>query len=65
METVLLYHHTFSLLCGKILTTPTRLLLEYGFLSNPCREVQNAKGGYLNRDGFKLYHIFPKLGKLK
>ena len=39
VETVLLYHHTFSLLWRKILITPTCLLLEYGFLSDPRRDV--------------------------
>ena len=36
---------------GKIVTTPTSLLLEYGFLTDPRLEVSNAKGGD------------PKLGK--
>ena len=62
VETVLVYHHTSSVLYGKILTTPTFLLLEYGFLADPRLEV-NAKGGDLNRNCFQLYHVFQKLGK--
>ena len=26
---------------------------------------KNAEGGYLNRDCFQLYYIFPKLGKTR
>ena len=37
---------------GKIVTTPTSLLLEYDFLTDPRLEVSNAKGGD------------PKLGSL-
>ena len=61
-ETV--YHRTSSLLCGKILTTPTFLLLtEYGFIADARLEAKNAKGGNLNRNCFQQYHVFPKLGK--
>ena len=59
-ETVFVYHHTSSLLCGKILTTPTFLLLQYGFIADARLE---AKGGNLNRNCFQQYHVFPKLGK--
>ena len=52
VETVLVYHHTFSLLCGKTLTMATFLLLEYGFLTDPHLEANNAKGGDLNRNCF-------------
>ena len=62
-ETVLVYHQTSSLLCGKILTTPTFLLLEYGFIADARLEAKNAKGGNLNRNCFQQYHVFPKLGK--
>ena len=41
-ETVLVYHHTSSLLCGKILTMPTVLLLEYGFITVVRLEAKNA-----------------------
>ena len=51
-ETVLVNHHTSSLLCGKILTTPTDTRLE----------AKNAKGGNLNHNCFQQY-VFPKLGK--
>ena len=61
-ETVLGYHHTSSLLCGKILTTPTVILLEYGFITVVRLEAKNAKSSDLN-DYFKQYHVFPKLGK--
>ena len=33
-----LYHHTSSLLCDKILTTPT-LLLKYGFIADARLEA--------------------------
>ena len=62
-ETVFVYHHTPSLLCGKILTTPTLLLLKYGFIADARLEAKNAKGGNLNRNCFQRYHVFPKLGK--
>ena len=39
-ENVLVYHHTSSLLCGKILTTPTFLQLEYGFLTDARLEAK-------------------------
>ena len=39
-ETVLVYHHTSSLLCGKILTTPTFLLLKYGFIADARLEAK-------------------------
>ena len=58
-----IYHHTSSLLCGKILTTPTFLLLKYGFIADARLEAKNAKGGNLNRNCFQQYHVFPKLGK--
>ena len=57
-ETVLVNHHTSSLLCGKILTTPTFLLLEYGFSTDTHLEAKNAKGGNLNRNCFQQYHFF-------
>ena len=60
-ETIFVYHYTPSLLCGKILTTPT-LLLKYGFIAD-ARLAKNAKGGNLNRNCFQQYHVFPKLGK--
>ena len=50
-------------LCGKILTTPTFLLLKYGFIADARLEAKNAKGGNLNRNCFQQYHVFPKLGK--
>ena len=59
-ETVFVYHHTFSLLCGKILTTPTFLLLKYGFIADARLEAKNAKGGNLNRNCFQQYHVFSK-----
>ena len=62
-ETVLVYHHTSSLLCGKILTTPTFLLLEYGFIADTRLEAKNAKCSNLNRNCFQQYHVFPQLGK--
>ena len=58
-EIVLVNHHTSPLLCGKVLTTPTFLLLEYGFITYTRLEAKNAKGGNLNRDCFKQYHVFP------
>ena len=57
-----LYHHTSSLLCCKLLITPT-LLLKYGFIADARLEAKNAKGGNLNRNCFQQYHVFPKLGK--
>ena len=42
-ETVFVYHHTSSLLCGKILTTPTFLLLKYGFIADARLEAGEAK----------------------
>ena len=51
-ETVLDFHHTSFLLSGKILTTPTFLLLEYGFITDAHLEAKIAKGGNLNRDCF-------------
>ena len=42
-ETVLVYHHTSFLLRGKILTTPTFLLLEYGFITDARRETKKQK----------------------
>ena len=60
-ETVFVHHHT-SVLCGKILTTPT-LLLDYGFIADARLEEKNAKGDNLNRNCFQQYQFFPKLGK--
>ena len=57
------YITTPLLYCGKILTTPTILLLEYGFITDARLEAKTAKGGNLNHDCFKQYHVFPKLGK--
>ena len=62
-EIVFVYHQTSSLLCGKILTTPTFLLLKYNFIADARLEAKNAKGGNLNRNCFQQYHVFPKLGK--
>ena len=42
-ETVFVYHHTSSLLCGKILTTPTFLLLKYGFIADARLEAKTQK----------------------
>ena len=42
-ETVLVNNHTSSLLCGKILTTPTFVLLEYGFSTNIHLEAKKNK----------------------
>ena len=42
-ETVLVNHHTSSLLCGKILTMPTFLLLEYGFITDARLETKTQK----------------------
>ena len=41
--TVLVYHHTSSLLCGKILTTHIVLLLEYGFITDARLEAKKKK----------------------
>ena len=38
-ETVFVYHQTSSLLCGKILTKPTFLLLDYGFIADARLEA--------------------------
>ena len=61
-ETVLVNHHTSSLLCGKILTMPTILLLEYGFITDTRLKAKNVKSGNLNCNCFQQYHVFPKLG---
>ena len=42
-ETVLVYHYTSCLLCGKILTTPTFLLLEYGFITDTRLKAKKRK----------------------
>jgi len=54
----LVYHHTSSLLCGKILTTPTFLLLENGFFTEPHLEAENAKCGYLTAIVFNRTTFF-------
>ena len=41
-----IYHHTSSLLCGKILTMPT-LSLEYGFLTDLYLEAKNTRAKLL------------------
>ena len=61
-ETIFAYHHTSSLLCGKILTTPTFLLLKYEFIADARLEAKNAKVGNLNRNCFQRYHVFPLRG---
>jgi len=45
------------------LTTPTFLLLEYGFITDVRRVTKNTKGGNLNCNCFHLHRIFQKLGK--
>ena len=42
-ETVLVNHHSSSLLCGKILTTSTFLLLEYGFITDTRLEAKKTQ----------------------
>ena len=62
VETVLVYHHTCSSLCGKILTTPIFLLVEHGFLTNPHLGSKKRKRRFLKP---QLFSTVPRFSKTR
>ena len=69
----MVYHHTSSLLYGKILTTPTFLLLKYGFLTDARLEAKKLKRCHIlaivckgrkpiSSDTGIENHVIPKVG---
>ena len=58
-ESVLVYHH------GEMLTMPTFLLLEYGFLTDVRLDAKKKKRKrqLFKPQLFSTYHVFKKTGK--
>ena len=69
----LFWYITSSLLCGQIMTTPTFLLLKYGFLTDPRLEAKKLKRCHIlaivckgrkpiSSDTGIENHVIPKVG---